>query len=149
MNDSELRLWIYRHLVDACRAPSAIEIAGHFGVTLDEAEHRLHRLETATEAIVLIPGTNQIWMAEPFSAVPTPFVVRAGVRQWWGNCIWDGLAILALLDLDGTLSTACPFSGDPLIVTEPEIGLVTTFTETLREPLVVVSVSVTAPPSGM
>jgi hypothetical protein len=115
--DAQLRLWIYRHFVEVCRAPSVIEIASRFGITSKEVEEVLGRLEKEADALVLIPGTRNIWMAEPFSAVPTAFVVRSGNRQWWGNCIWDGLAILALLGLDGTVSTACPQSAMPLAVT--------------------------------
>jgi hypothetical protein len=55
-------------------------------------------------------------VAEPFSAVPTSFLVRSGSRQWWGNCIWDGLGILALISTDGSVSTACPHSGQPLVL---------------------------------
>jgi hypothetical protein len=36
-------------------------------------------------------------MANPFSAVPTPFLVRSGDRSWYGNCIWDALGIPAML----------------------------------------------------
>jgi hypothetical protein len=124
MIDSELRLWIYRHFIDAYRAPSLLETASHFEVTTDAVEQALHRLQTDAEAVVLIPGTGHIWMAEPFSAVPTSFLVRAGNRQWWGNCIWDGVAILTLLGLDGTVSTACPFSGTSLVVTVANGALV-------------------------
>ena len=117
MADAELRLWIYRHFADTGRAPSPVEIAAHFRVTPDQVEEALHRLQREADALVLIPGSPYIWMAEPFSAVPTSFLVRTGERRWWGNCIWDGLAILALLGLDGDVSTACPRSGRPLRVT--------------------------------
>jgi len=62
-------------------------------------------------------------MAEPFSAVPTSFLVRSGTRQWWGNCIWDALAILALVGTDGSVFTACPHSGQPLVVSATKGGL--------------------------
>ena len=62
-------------------------------------------------------------MAEPFSAVPTSFNVRSGARVWWGNCIWDALAILALVGTDGAVSTACPHSGQPLRVSVTARGL--------------------------
>jgi alkylmercury lyase-like protein len=113
--DPEIRLWIYQHFVDPGRAPSPVEIAAHFRLTPDQAEHALRRLQEA-DALVLLPGSSYIWMAEPFSAVPTSFLVRSGRRQWWGNCIWDALAILALIGADGTVSTACPHSGQPLML---------------------------------
>ena len=46
-------------------------------------------------------------------AVPTDFVVRRQDRQWFANCAWDGLGILALLG-DGILETHSPASGEPL-----------------------------------
>ncbi len=116
IRDSEIRLWIYRHFVDAGRAPSPVEIAAHFRLTPGTVEERLRRLQDQANALVLLPGSSYIWMAEPFSAVPTSFLVRSGTRQWWGNCIWDALAILALVGTDGSVSTACPHSGQPLIV---------------------------------
>ena len=122
--DSEIRLWVYQYFVDACGAPSPIEIAANFRLIPVQVEHALHRLQTEADALVRIPGSSYIWMAEPFSAVPTSFLVRSGARQWWSNCIWDGLAILALLCLDGTVSTACPSSGQPLLVTVADGALV-------------------------
>ncbi len=58
----------------------------------------------ADHALVLEPGTHRIWMAHPFSGVPTLHRVHVGARSWWANCVWDGLAILALMG-DGWLET--------------------------------------------
>jgi hypothetical protein len=69
--DPQVRLWIYRHFADTGYAPSPIEIAMHFGLTPDQVDQALHRLEKEADALVLIPGTGYVWMAEPFSAVPT------------------------------------------------------------------------------
>ena len=124
MYDSRIRLWIYQHFADTGRAPSPVEIAAHFGLTPDHVERALHRLQAEDDALVLIPGGPYIWMAEPFSAVPTSFLVRSGTRQWWGNCIWDGLAVLALLGVDGAVSTACPVSGQALVVSVVDGALV-------------------------
>jgi len=114
VDDSRIRLWIYQHFAETGGAPGPVEIATHFGLTPDHVDSALHRLQAEADALVLVPGTPYVWMAEPFSAVPTWFRVRSGTRQWWGNCIWDGLAILALLGLDGVVATACPVSGQPL-----------------------------------
>jgi len=123
VRDSEIRLWIYQHFVDTGRAPSPVEIAAHFQLTPSEVEDRLRRLQDEADALVLLPGSPHIWMAEPFSAVPTSFLVRSGTRQWWGNCIWDALAILALVGTDGSVFTACPHSGQPLVVSATKGGL--------------------------
>jgi len=116
IRDSEIRLWIYQHFVDTGWAPSPVEIAAYFRLTPGQVEHALHRLQEEADALVLLPGSSYIWMAEPFSAVPTSFLVRSSARQWWGNCIWDALAILALVGTDGSVSTACPNSGQPLVL---------------------------------
>ena len=121
--DSEIRLWIYHHFVETGRAPSPVEIAARFQLTPGEVENRLRRLQDEADALVLLPGSPYIWMAEPFSAVPTSFMVRSGTRAWWANCIWDALAILVLIGTDGSVSTACPHSGQPLVVSATRRGL--------------------------
>ena len=64
--------------------------------------------------IALVPGTDLIWLAHPFSAVDSAFDVRSGADRWDGICVWDALGILALLERDGTVTTACPDCGDGL-----------------------------------
>ena len=81
IRDAEVRLWIYRHFVDIGRAPAPIEIAARFRLPPTEVELILRRLQSDADALVLIPGSPYIWMAEPFSAVPTSFLVRSGDRQ--------------------------------------------------------------------
>jgi hypothetical protein len=39
----------------------------------------------AGHVLVLQPETRKVWMAMPFSAVPTAFSVRVGERRWWAN----------------------------------------------------------------
>jgi Alkylmercury lyase len=111
-----VRQHIYRHFADTGRAPSPVELARAFGLTPSAAERVLDQLATGADALVLLPGSSYIWMAEPFSAVPTSFQVGSGERRWWGNCIWDALAILALLGVDGWVATACPDCGHELRV---------------------------------
>ena len=109
-----IRLHVYRHFAQTGRAPSPVEIARAFDLTPSQAERILQQLAGQADALVLLPGSAYIWMAEPFSAVPTSFVVGSGERRWWGNCIWDALAILALLQFDGWVQTACPDCGAEL-----------------------------------
>lgn len=85
------------------RAPSSAEIAKCLGATESAASSALRALADA-HRLVLIPGTDAVWMAHPFSAVETDFVVRIGERRWFANCAWDGLSILALFG-NGTLDT--------------------------------------------
>ena len=112
--DSRVRLHVYRHFVTAGNAPTPVELAARFSISPADAGDALRRLERDADALVLLPDSMYIWMAEPFSALPTSFVARSGQRSWFGNCIWDALAILALVGVDGTVTTACPISGQPL-----------------------------------
>ncbi len=115
--DAEVRLEVYRRFVESGRAATPVELADRFSVAPVEVEDSLRRLESISDALVLLPGSPYVWMAEPFSAVPTSFEVRAtDGRGWWGNCIWDALAILALVDVDGSVLTACPDCGRTLHV---------------------------------
>ncbi|HEV8651392.1 MAG TPA: organomercurial lyase [Actinomycetes bacterium] len=111
-----VRLQVYRHFADTGRAPTPVELARAFDLTPSHAERVLEELATKADALVLLPGSSYVWMAEPFSAVPTSFLVGSGARRWWGNCIWDALAILAVLDVDGWVATACPDCGQELRV---------------------------------
>ena len=52
--------------------------------------------------LVLLPDTDMVWMAHPFSAIATDFVVYAAGQQWYANCVWDGLSILGMVG-DGRL----------------------------------------------
>ena len=56
-------------------------------------------------------------MANPISAVPTPFLVRAGDRSWYGNCIWDAMGISAMLQQDAVIETSCGCCGTAMQVT--------------------------------
>ena len=50
-------------------------------------------------------------MANPFSAVPTPFLVRVGDRSWYGNCIWDATGIPAMPGQDASIEASCGCCG--------------------------------------
>ncbi|HWC31503.1 MAG TPA: organomercurial lyase, partial [Actinomycetota bacterium] len=63
------------------------------------------------------PGTLDVWMANPLSAVPTPFLAEVGGRTWYGNCAWDAPGIVAMLGANGRVETACPDCGDRLEMT--------------------------------
>lgn len=47
--------------------------------------------------IALIDDGNRVWMAHPFSGVPTAYRAVSGERSWFANCAWDSLAILSML----------------------------------------------------
>jgi hypothetical protein len=97
-------------LRDTSRAPSSAEIAAALSAAEPDVVAALRSLADA-HRLALVPGTTLVWMAHPFSAVASDFVVRIGERSWYANCVWDGLSILALLG-DGTLDTHSPATGE-------------------------------------
>lgn len=104
--DARVRLSVYRHFVDAGRAPSRAEIGQRLAVPVEQVGAAFERLADG-KALVLQPASGEVLMAEPFSAVPTAFAVEAGDRSWWGNCIWDALGIPAMLARDARIRTSC------------------------------------------
>ena len=111
--DRDVRLAVYRKIVEDGRPPTAPEMARDLGVTTLDVETSLRRLEDG-HVLVLAPGTPYIWMANPFSAIPTPFEVLVGDRRYFGNCIWDALGIPACLSADAHVRTYCPDCSEPL-----------------------------------
>jgi len=113
--DNDVRVEIYRHFAEIGSAPTHVDIAHELDLEPAEVEGSYRRLAD-DHVIVLAPGSPYIWMANPFSAVPTPFAVQSGDQRWWGNCIWDALGILALVGRDGEVRTSCPDCGEALTV---------------------------------
>ena len=96
MIDLDLRNRTYAEFVRLGRAPRAEELGPRDEVLAGWA--RLH------DAHALVLDGDEILMANPFSAVPTPYRVEAGGRSWYGNCAWDAFGICVLMGGDGTIA---------------------------------------------
>jgi len=103
--DKQVRFQVYRHFLTMNRAPTWQEVANALALPLSDVEAAYQRL-AAGKALVL-QKNGEVLMAEPFSAVPTAFVVEIGKRMWWSNCIWDALGIPAMLKEDARVVTTC------------------------------------------
>ena len=112
-HDLRLRNITYALFVELGRAPSLVEVALTSGAEIGEVAASWRRLHDEHALVLNIEG-NAIRMANPFSAVPTPFRVEAGGRLWYGNCAWDAFGICAALDTDGGVETSCPDCGKPI-----------------------------------
>ena len=110
--DIELQNATYRGFVERGRAPTAGEIAATLGMPMDAVQAGWRRLQ-AGHALVL-DESGAIRMANPFSAVPTPFRVEAAGRSWYANCGWDGFGIGAALHVNSRFETECPDCGEPI-----------------------------------
>lgn len=111
--DYRVRLAVYRHLIEGDGVPSADTLSADFGLPMEVVRDSLLRLQVA-HALVLAPGTSNVWMAHPFSAVPTAHRVEVAGRTYWANCAWDALAIPALLHAKASISSSCPDCAEAL-----------------------------------
>jgi hypothetical protein len=113
--DRDVRLALFGLFVELGRAPGPEEVAARASVTVEDVRASYERLNDQ-RVIVLEPSSRDVWMANPFSAIPTPFQARIGERSWFGNCIWDGLGICAMLGGEGTVDAQCPDCGERISV---------------------------------
>jgi hypothetical protein len=108
--------------MDTGLPPNTPVLARETSSSLLEVEKALFRLAEA-RSLVLTPGSTSIWMAHPFSAVPTAYPVQAGATRYWANCAWDALGIAVLLGEDVSSVTLCPDCGESLILQVTEDGI--------------------------
>ena len=66
----------------------------------------------AAQHVVVLDQFDRVVMAHPFAAHREGARVESGGREWWGNCAWDGLGIVAALSLDEARVTAQGVSVD-------------------------------------
>jgi hypothetical protein len=112
--ERDVRAAIYAGFRDRGVALDAGQLAAATGAGREAVAAALGAL-AAAHAIVLRDGGESIWMAHPFSGVPTDSVATAGGRTWFANCVWDGLSILALAGGTGRCETRSPASGERIV----------------------------------
>jgi hypothetical protein len=110
-----LRNATYHLIVELGRVPTAAQVAEGMGRTVGEVRAGWQRLHEA-HALVLDCTGDEIGMANPFSAVPTPHRVHAGGRWWFANCAWDAFGICTALHTDGRIETSCADCAEPLTI---------------------------------
>ncbi len=113
--DLAVRQHIYDEIIERTSVPTAAQLAQGLGRSIDEVRDSFRRMAEG-HILVLQEGNGEILMANPFSAVPTPFLVTAGGRSWWGNCIWDALGIAAMVRHDAHVLTGCGDCNDAMQV---------------------------------
>jgi hypothetical protein len=95
LNNSTLHHVIIDTVLERGCAPTAAELAQRFQRPRDEVDTAVHEF-AQDHGVILHPGSDEIWVVHPFSMAPTGFVVRAGDREWWGNCALCSLGVVAL-----------------------------------------------------
>lgn len=116
---NRVRVRLYELFVAQGRCPSLEKLASALHCSVADVAAAAKQLADA-HMLVLQPGSGEVLMANPLSAVPTPFVVetseRARTRSWYGNCIWDALGVIAMLHTDGRVLTSCGCCGEGMTV---------------------------------
>jgi hypothetical protein len=116
---NRVRVRLYELFLELGRCPSMRELAGALESGVPDIAAVFQEL-AAAHMLVLQPGSGEVLMANPLSAVPTPFVVEtqgeSGPRSWYGNCIWDALGVIAMLRVDGRVLASCACCGESITV---------------------------------
>ena len=111
--DVRVKLAVYGHFAATGGRPSAADVAGDVDSDEQTVAGAYARLR-AQRVLALEADGVSIRMAPPFSGVATQHRVEAGGRQYYGNCAWDALGVLAALHAPGTVYSRCEQSGEPL-----------------------------------
>jgi mercuric reductase len=108
-----VRKFIFDHFFETSSPPVLEEVMAKFSLSRTDAFAALKGLE-ADHHIILIPGTQRILMANPYSAVTTPFRVRIGGRGYYANCAWDTVSLHVMLQSDADVESYCHHCGQPI-----------------------------------
>ncbi len=111
--DRAIRLHIYYHFATVGRPPTTGETARVLNRDANEIAEAYQRL-AAGRVLVLNPGTLDIRMANPLSAIPTQHRVEAIGREWYASCVWDALGVIAMFGGTGTVLSECGDCGEPM-----------------------------------
>ena len=108
-----VRAAVYAAFGDTTRPPTPDELSSALGAPRETIVAALRALADE-HILVVMPDGETIWMAHPFSGVPTDVVAAVGAKRWFANCVWDGLSIIGLFG-DGRLETVSPATHNPLV----------------------------------
>ncbi len=111
--DTQVKLAIYRHFAETAQRPAPAQVAVRAGTDTEAVLDAYQRLRSQ-RLLVLEADGSSIRMASPFSGVPTQHVVEAGGLQYYANCAWDALGVLAALHKPGVVHSRDEQSGEPL-----------------------------------
>ncbi len=104
--DKIVRGHVYDYVMQEGLLPTIAETSSALARSPGDVRDSFQRLADG-HILVLQKENGEILMANPFSAVPTPFLVEAGGRSYYGNCIWDAMGIPAMLKQGAVIEASC------------------------------------------
>lgn len=107
------RKYVFDYFLENCRAPVLEEIMQNLSMNRDEAHAVLKELE-ASHHILLLPGTQRILMANPFSGITTPFRDIIGGKTYFANCAWDTVSLHVMVGQDTEVESFCHHCAEPI-----------------------------------
>jgi hypothetical protein len=108
-----MRKYIFDHFFEQTTAPTLEEAMRKFGLSRKDAFSLFRELE-ADHHILLVPGTQRILMANPYSAVNTPFRTHIGGRLYFANCAWDTVSLHVMLEMEARVESYCHHCAEPI-----------------------------------
>jgi hypothetical protein len=111
--DTQVKLTVYTHFAETGRRPIVQEVAVRIGSDTARVLEAYKNLRDQRVLVLESDGIS-IRMASPFSGIPTQHVVEADGIQYFANCAWDSLGIVAALHKPGVVHSSCAQSGEPL-----------------------------------
>jgi Alkylmercury lyase len=120
-DDDALKLAVYRHIARTGTPPAAVDAARDNGLTVAALEAVYARL-AARRLLVLETDGLTIRMAPPFSGVPTQHRVRSDGVEYFANCAWDALGVVAALHRGAEVLSRCEQTHEPLVLQVDEEG---------------------------
>lgn len=104
ITNSNLHYSIILGIIDNGFAPSIENLSETLKADKEEVIKGLYNLQEY-HGVVLHPNEPKVWVIHPFSLAPTNFYVKSNKGEWWGNCAWCSLGVVALLKDDVKITT--------------------------------------------
>ena len=110
---TQVKMAVYGHFAETGSRPSVEDVSARLGTNATSVVDAFKGLCTQ-RLLVLEADGSSIRMASPFSGVPTQHIVEANGNQYFGNCAWDALGIVAALHKHCTIHSRCEQSREAL-----------------------------------
>ena len=109
----QARKYVFDYFYENTYGPVLEEAMREFHLDREKAGLLFNEME-ASHYILLVPGTQRILMANPFSAVATPFVDAIDGKRYFANCAWDTVSLHVMVHRDADVSAFCHHCAEPI-----------------------------------